>query len=66
VSGETGWLLEDPRDLDEYANAVERLLADPAGADRMGANAQERARSQFLADRHLSQWAGLFAGVVNR
>jgi trehalose synthase len=62
VSGETGWLLEDPRDLDEYANAVERLLADPAGADRMGANARARASSEFLADRHLSQWADLFAG----
>lgn len=66
VSGETGWLLADPSDLDEYANAVERLLADPAGADRMGASGQERARSHFFADRHLSQWAELFARIANR
>jgi trehalose synthase len=66
VSGETGWLLADPTDLDEYANAIGRLLADRAGADRMGAGGQQRARSHFLADRHLSQWAELFARVVNR
>jgi trehalose synthase len=64
VSGETGWLLEDPRDLDEYARVVELLLADRAEADRMGAHAQERARSQFLADRHLTQWAELFGRVT--
>lgn len=66
VSGETGWLLADPSDLDQYANAVERLLADRAAADRMGASGQERARNQFLADRHLLQWAELIARVVNR
>jgi trehalose synthase len=64
VSGETGWLLEDPRDLSEYANAVGRLLADRAEADRLGASGQERARTRFLADRHLTEWAELFARVV--
>jgi trehalose synthase len=57
VSGETGWLVEDPTDLDEYGQAVGRLLADRAGADRLGANGQERVRNEFLADRHLTKWA---------
>jgi trehalose synthase len=64
VPGETGWLVEDPLDLDEYAQAVGRLLADPAGADRMGANGRRRVRSEFLADRHLTKWAELFSRVV--
>ena len=48
VSGKTGWLVEDPLDLDEYAQAVGRLLADPAGADRMGAEGRQRVRTEFL------------------
>ena len=66
VSGETGWLLDDPLDLDGYAGLVERLLADRAGSDRMGANGRERARLHFFADRHLSQWGELFARVLNQ
>jgi trehalose synthase len=65
VSGETGWLLDDPRDLDQYGEAIERLLNDRAGADRMGENGQARAQHQFLADRHLAQWAEVFARVVD-
>jgi trehalose synthase len=60
VSGETGWLLDDGRDLDEYANAVSTLLADPAGRKRMGEKARRRALEHFLGDRHLAQWAELF------
>ncbi len=64
VSGETGWLLDDPHDLDEYARVVGRLLADRAGADRMGANGKQRVRSEFLADSHLAKWAELLGRVV--
>lgn len=63
-SGETGWLLDDPFDLDEFGEAVSRLLTDPAGASRMGANGQERVRTEYLADRHLMKWAELFGRVV--
>lgn len=61
VSGETGWLVRDPADLDEYAHAVGGLLADRAEASRMGERGYDRARSYFLADRHLEQWGELLA-----
>ncbi|HYL51206.1 MAG TPA: glycosyltransferase [Acidimicrobiia bacterium] len=61
VSGETGWLLRNPADLDEYAYAVGGLLADRAEASRMGERGYDRARSYFLADRHLEQWGELLA-----
>jgi trehalose synthase len=61
VQGETGWLLDDGRDLDQYANAVFTLLSDPAQRSRMGENARRRALEHFLGDRHLEQWAELFA-----
>jgi trehalose synthase len=65
ISGETGWLLDDPRNLDAYVEAVSGLLADPAKAERMGAAGEQRARSHFLADRHLAQWAELFGRVAS-
>jgi trehalose synthase len=64
VSGETGWLLDDPHDPDDFARAVGGLLDDRALAERMGARGEHRARTLFLADRHLAQWAQLFGRVA--
>jgi trehalose synthase len=64
VSGDTGWLLQDPYDLDQYAKAVGGLLADPPNAARMGAMGAQRARTHFLADRHLAQWTELFGRLA--
>jgi len=61
VSGEHGLLLDDPRDEAGFGDAVRRLLDDPSDAQRLGANARERAIREFLGDRHLSQYAELFA-----
>ena len=63
VTGETGFLLDDARDLERYADSVCALLDDPTERDRMGANARQRAEQKFLADRHLEQWAQLFASL---
>ena len=60
---EHGLLIEDPRDLAAFGAAVERLLRDRALAARLGANARERAASEFLGDRHLDQYAELFVGT---
>jgi trehalose synthase len=62
--GETGLLLDDPRDLDAFAASVDALLADPGRAESMGAAGHRRARDLFLGDRHLEQWAELFTAVV--
>jgi trehalose synthase len=61
VPGETGFLLDDARNLERYAHAVCALLDNPAERQRMGANGRERAAEQFLGDRHLEQWGQLFA-----
>ena len=63
VDGQTGALV-DPFDLEQYANAVCSILADPAVSEAMGAAARERVRDQFLGDRHLEQWAELFERIA--
>ena len=60
VAGESGYLIDDPTDLDAYAHAVAHALRDPDEARRLGTNAKLRVREQFLPDRHLTQWATTF------
>jgi trehalose synthase len=63
VDGEHGLLLDDPADLTAFGHAVRRLLGDAELAARLGANARRRATEEFLGDRHLEQWAALFADL---
>lgn len=60
---EHGLLIEDPHDLPSFGAAVERLLRDPTLAARLGANARARAAADFLGDRHLDRYAGLFVAA---
>ena len=60
VHGESGLLLDDPSDLDAFGAALDRLLGDEALAARLGENARERVREQYLGDRHLMQYVDLF------
>ncbi len=64
VHGESGLLLNDPTDLEEYGNAVVSLLDDPANAERMGNNARERVRDEFLGARHLIQYVDLIERFI--
>jgi trehalose synthase len=59
VSGRTGWLV-GPEDFFRCGSCIRALLDDPATASAMGVAGHERAVSEFLADRHLEQWAALF------
>jgi trehalose synthase len=61
VSGAHGLLVSDPSDLASFGTAVETLLRDRTEAARVGANARERARGEFLGDRHLEQYGQLLA-----
>jgi trehalose synthase len=61
VSGEHGLLVKDPRNPVEFGQAVRRLLDNPTYAAELGASAQRRATEDFLGDRHLAQYAQLFA-----
>jgi trehalose synthase len=59
--GISGVLLDDPRDLAAFGDAIADLLQDTERARRLGDAAQQRVREQFLPDRYLSQWAELLA-----
>jgi trehalose synthase len=69
VDGETGLLVTDPNDLDEFGSAVVRLLDDPTTAGQLGKAAELRTRELFLGDVHLERWGQLvltLAGGFNR
>jgi trehalose synthase len=65
VDGVSGVLLDDPHDLEAYGSAVATLLADPELMTRMGDEARERVRAEFLGSRHLIQYLGLFARLIH-
>ncbi len=64
TSGESGVLIDDPRDLAAFGTAVRGLLADPARAKRIGDRARAVVDAKFLPDRHLEQWADLLLGML--
>jgi trehalose synthase len=65
VDGRDGLLIDDPADEAALARALARLLADPLLAERLGAAAHQRVLEEFLGDRHLEQYAALFASLVD-
>jgi trehalose synthase len=64
VHGETGLLLDDPRDLAAYGAAVTGLLADPARAEQMGTRARERVRERFTSVRSLLDYLAVIRRLV--
>ncbi|KRF32378.1 glycosyltransferase [Nocardioides sp. Soil805] len=64
--GVSGLLLDDPHDLDAMAAAVDLLLRDRDTADRLGHGAHLRVLDRFLGDRHLIQYAEVFASMLDR
>jgi trehalose synthase len=59
VDGETGILLDDPKDLQGFAEAVATMLARPDWAANLGENAYARVVERFLPDTQLARWTGL-------
>jgi trehalose synthase len=55
--GYDGYLVDS---VDECAQRVIDLLADPVGADALGAQGREFVRDNFLATRELEDWLRLF------
>jgi trehalose synthase len=64
LHGESGLLLDDPTDLDAFADLLVTVLTDDALAARLGASARERIRERFLGDRHLIQYVELFRHLL--
>jgi trehalose synthase len=64
ADGETGLLVQDPRDLESFGAAVERLLRDPVEANRLGRNARSHVERHFLGDRHLLEYAAAIMELI--
>ena len=64
VDGKCGVLLDDPRDLAAFGDAVAGLLADTERAERMGDAARERVRSDFLSSRSLLDYLRVIRAVL--
>ncbi|MFC7727311.1 glycosyltransferase [Nocardioides sp. GCM10028917] len=62
--GVSGVLLDDPRDGAALVAALSALLEDADRRGQMGRAAHLRVRDHYLADRHLIQYAELFAQLV--
>ena len=63
VDGETGTLVQ-PRDHQAMADAIVRLLKDPALRERMGAAGLARARRRFSAERMVAQTVRVYERVA--
>jgi len=59
--GVHGLLLDDPNNLEAFGQTLCRVLEDHELAARLGTNARERVRHDFLGVRHLAQYASLLA-----
>ncbi len=66
VDGVHGLLLQDPANLDEFGDALERLVGDHALVRRLARNARRRAITHFLAPRRLRQFVDLVYNVEGR
>jgi trehalose synthase len=63
VSGEHGLLLDDPTDAAAFASLLNVVLSDEGYAGRLGEQARERVRTEYLPIRHLRQYAELLERV---
>ena len=64
VHGESGLLIDDPKDLEAYGKAVVELLGDDERSFEMGRKARDRVRDEFLGARSLIQYVDLFEELL--
>ncbi len=64
VAPGTGVLLNDPADLDTFADTLASLLAQPDEVARLGHNARRHVLDAFVGDRHLLQYAALMRQLL--
>jgi trehalose synthase len=62
--GQTGILIDDPKDYEAAGAAIRSLLVDPVRSQRIGDCAREAVRDHFLPDRQLGQWADLLLKLI--
>jgi trehalose synthase len=56
IDGESGILVQDPTDLEEFGAAVCRILDDDEFRRQLGEGARARAIETHLGDTHLLRW----------
>jgi trehalose synthase len=66
VNGESGVLIDDPRDLVSFGAAISGLLQHPAQAETMGRAARERVRDKFISVRSLLDYFSLIRRVLGQ
>jgi trehalose synthase len=66
VDGDSGVLLDDPRDLARFGGAVTSLLLDPELASRIGERARARVRDEFTSPRTLLDYLRVIEHVLRR
>jgi trehalose synthase len=64
VDGESGVLLDDPRDLAAFGAAITAVLDDRPRAERIGRQARERVRDRFLNARTLLDYVGVIRRLL--
>jgi trehalose synthase len=62
--GKTGLLVDDPRDLAAFGQAIEDLAADPDRAAAMGAAGREHVRDSYLAIDRLREYVELVGALI--
>jgi trehalose synthase len=65
VDGESGVLISDPSNLEEFGAAVVALLADSERAEAIGRAAQARVRRNFLGPHHLGRYFDLIRRLID-
>lgn len=63
--GASGLLLDDPRDLLDFARLVLHVLSDSDHAKCLGRQARQRVRRQFLVNRHLENYFRLLERLMS-
>jgi trehalose synthase len=66
VHGDSGLLLDDPRDLHAFGDAITVLLLDPDRMAEMGQRARERIRDEFTSPRSLLDYLHVVESVLER
>lgn len=61
--GVHGLLLDDPTDAQAFASLLNVVLSDESQAEKLGGQARERVRTEYLPIRHLRQYAELLERV---
>jgi trehalose synthase len=63
VDGESGILIRDPADLEEFAAAVRSLIDDPELASALGDGARARVAARFLAAPRIAEYVNVIGQV---